>query len=38
MKSVNQLTYFSSNISSTESNVKICIDKARTAIDRLTTI
>ena len=33
-----QFTYLSSNISSTESNVKICIDKAWTAIDMLTTL
>ena len=33
-----QVTYLGSNISSTESDVKIHIGKARTAIERLPTI
>ena len=37
LKFVSQFTYLSSNISSTESNVIICLDKAWAAIDRLTT-
>ena len=38
MKLVNQFTYLGSNISSTESNINICIGKAWTVIDKLTTI
>ena len=38
LKFVDQFTYLGSNISSTESDVNICIDKARTTTDRLTTI
>ena len=38
LKLVNLSTYLGSNISSTESNVSICIGKTLTAIDRLTTI
>ena len=38
MKLVDQFTYFSSNISSTESNVNICKGKLWTAIDKLSVI
>ena len=38
LKFVDQFIYLSSNISSTESNVNICIGKVRTAIDRLLII
>ena len=38
LKLVNQFTYLSSNISSTESNVNTCIGKAWTVVDRLTII
>ena len=37
-KFINQLAYLSRNISSTESDVNICIGKAWTAIDRLARI
>ena len=35
---VEQFTYIGSNITSTESNVNICIEKAWTAMDRLLII
>ena len=38
LRLVNQLIYLSSNISSTESNVKICISKIWTGINSLLTI
>ena len=38
LKSVDQFPYLSSNISSIESNIKIRIGMARTAIDRLSII
>ena len=37
LKLVDQFIYLGSNISSTDSDVHICIDKAWTAIHRLTT-
>ena len=37
LKFVDKFKYLGSNISSTESDVNICIGKAWTAIDRLTT-
>ena len=37
-KLLDQFLYLSNNISSTESNVNICIDKAWTAFDKLMTI
>ena len=38
LKLVDQFTYLNSNISSTESNVNICLSKAWNAIDRLSII
>ena len=38
LKLLDQFTYLGSNISSTESNVSICIVKAWTAIDKLMNI
>ena len=38
LKLVDQFTYFGSNISSTESDIKICIANMWTAIDRLSII
>ena len=38
MKRVDQFIYLGSNISFTESDVNICIDKALTAVDKLSTI
>ena len=38
LKSIDHITYFSSNISSTENDVNIQIRKAWTATDRLSTI
>ena len=38
LKLVDQFIYLSSNISSTESDVNICMGKAQITIDRLTTI
>ena len=37
LESKDQFTYLGSNISSTESDVNICIEKAWTAVDKLTT-
>ena len=38
LKLVDQFIYFDSNISSTESDVNICISKALNIPDKLTTI
>ena len=38
LKLVDQFIYLGSNISSTESNVNVCIDKGWTGINRLPTI
>ena len=38
MKLVDKFIYLSSNISSTESDVSVCIDKVWTAIDKLMVI
>ena len=38
LKLVDQITYLSSNISSTENDVNICIGKAWTATDKLLII
>ena len=38
LKLVDQVNYLGSNISSTESNVKVCIGKIGSAIDRLKTV
>ena len=38
LKFVDQFTYLSSNISSAESDVNICISKAWTAVEKLTIL